>query len=151
MNVLEVGCGSGAFTTFIARVVGEKGTFHALDIQPKMVMQLQNKLSRPVNKNITNIELISSSAYKLPFDNNSLDLVYMITVLQEIPDRNKVLQQARRVLKPGGILAVTEFFPDPYYPWKSTTVREGKEAGFVLDEISGSFWNYTIRFKKPSE
>jgi len=39
----------------------------------------------------------------------------MITVLQEIPDKGKALREAGRVLKPGGILAVTEFFPDPDY------------------------------------
>ena len=149
MHVLEVGCGSGAFTSFVARVVGEKGKVYALDIQPAMLKQLEKKLSKPENKDIKNIELINSSAYELPFDDNSLDLVYMITVLQEIPDRNKALQEARRVLKPGGILAVTEFLPDPDYPLKSTTIKIGREAGFTLDEASGSFWNYTVRFNKP--
>lgn len=149
MRVLEVGCGSGAFTTFVARVVDEEGKVYALDIQPEMLEQLRNKLSKPDNKDIKNIELISAGAYDLSFDDNSLDLVYMVTVLQEIPDRNKALQQVRRVLKPGGILAVTEFFPDPDYPLKSTTIKIGRDAGFVLGEALGSFWNYTVRFRKP--
>lgn len=149
MQVLEVGCGSGAFTTFVARAVGERGKVYALDIEPKMLKQLEKKLSKLENQDIKNIKLIQSSAYELPFEENSLDLVYMITVLQEIPDRNRALQQARRVLKPGGTLAVTELFPDPDYPWKSTTIKLGKQAGFVLDEVSGSFFNYTVRFQKP--
>ena len=37
MHVLEVGCGSGAFTTNVARTVGKKGTVYALDIQQKML------------------------------------------------------------------------------------------------------------------
>ncbi len=149
MQVLEVGCGSGAFTTFVARVVGAQGKVYALDIAPKMLKQLENKLARPENQDIKNIKLVQSSAYNLPFEDNSLDLVYMITVLQEIPDRNRALQQAKRVLKPNGILAITELFPDPDYPWKSTTVKLGKQAGFTLDEVAGNFWNYTARFKKP--
>jgi len=36
------------------------------------------------------------------------------------------------VLKPGGILAVTEFFPDPDYPLKSTTIKQCEKAGFIL-------------------
>jgi ubiquinone/menaquinone biosynthesis C-methylase UbiE len=144
MQVLEVGCGSGAFTTFIARAVGERGKVYALDIEPKMLKQLENKLARTENKDIKNVKLVQSSAYELPFEDNSFDLVYMITVLQEIPDRNRALQQVKRVLKPGGILAVTEFFPDPDYPWKSTTVKLGKQAGFTLDEVTGSFFNYTV-------
>jgi ubiquinone/menaquinone biosynthesis C-methylase UbiE len=148
MNVLEVGCGSGAFTTFVARAVGEKGKVYALDIQPNMLKQLENKLAKPENKDIQNIKLIEGNAYELPFDNNSLDGAYMITVLQEIPDRDRALQQIKRVLKPGGIFAVTELFPDPNYPWKSTTVKLGNKAGFVIDAVSGNFWNYTVRFKK---
>ena len=149
MLVLDLGCGSGAFTTFMARAVGEKGKVYALDIQADMLKQLENKLSKPENKDIKNVKLIESSAYDLPFEDSSLDVVCMTTVLQEIPDRNRALQQVRRVLKPGGFLAVTEWFPDPDYPWKSTTIKLGKEAGFVLDEASGSFFNYTVRFKKP--
>jgi len=149
MHILEVGCGSGAFTTFVAKVVGEKGKVYALDFQPEMLKQLERKLSKPENRDIKNIELIDSSAYELPFDNNLLDLVYMITVLQEIPDRIKALNEARRVLKPGGILAVTEFLPDNDYPLKSTTIKIGREAGFILDRALGSFWNYTVRFRRP--
>jgi ubiquinone/menaquinone biosynthesis C-methylase UbiE len=149
MNVLEIGCGSGAFTTFVARAVGKRGKVYALDIEPKMLKQLENKLAKPENQDIKNVELINRSAYELPFDDNSLDAVYMVTVLQEIPDRDRALQQAKRVLKPGGILSITELFPDPDYPWKSTTIKLGTKAGFVLDKVSGNFWNYTVRFKKP--
>jgi ubiquinone/menaquinone biosynthesis C-methylase UbiE len=148
MNVLEIGCGSGAFTTYSARAVGKTGRVYALDIQPGMLKQLQRKLSRPENRDIVNVEPFAGNAYTIPFHDNSLDLVYMVTVLQEIPDRRRVLIEAGRVLKPGGILAVTEFFPDPDYPWKSTTTRIGEDAGFLLDQISGNFWNYTTRFTK---
>lgn len=149
MQVLDLGCGSGAFTTFVARVVGSTGMVYALDIQQDMLKQLENKLSKPENEDIKNIKAILSNAYELPFDNGSLDLVYMVTVLQEIPDRNRALQEVHRVLKSNGILAVTELFPDPDYPWKSTTVKLGMGAGFVVDEISGNFFNYTVRFTKP--
>ena len=148
MQVLEGGCGSGAFTTFVARAVGQKGMVYALDIQSRMLKQLENKLARNENRDIKNIKTINSSAYELPFDDDSLDLVYMITVLQEIPDRNRALQEARRVLKPGGILAVTELIQDPDYAWKSTTIKLGEKAGLVLDKASGNFMNYTVRFRK---
>jgi ubiquinone/menaquinone biosynthesis C-methylase UbiE len=148
MHVLDLGCGSGAFTPFIARIVGKKGKVYALDIQADMLKQLERKLSKPENRNIKNIKLIEGNAYELPFEDKSLDLVNMVTVLQEIPDRNKALHEVNRVLKPGGILAVTELFSDPDYPWKSTTIRLGNEAGFVVDRVSGNFFNYTVRFKK---
>ncbi|MGD0352004.1 MAG: class I SAM-dependent methyltransferase [Dehalococcoidia bacterium] len=148
MQVLDLGCGSGAFTPFIARTVEKKGKVYALDIQADMLKQLERKLSKPENKDIKNIKLIKGNAYELPLGDNSLDLVNMVTVLQEIPDRNKALQEVKRVLKPGGLLAVTELFPDPDYPWKSTTIKLGERSGFVVDKVSGNFFNYTVRFKK---
>ncbi|MDP3093265.1 MAG: class I SAM-dependent methyltransferase [bacterium] len=149
MKVLDLGCGNGAFTTFVARIVGEDGIVYALDIQPDMLRQLEDKLNKLENKDIKNIKLIESDAYELPFENDSLDLVYMVTVLQEIPDRQKALKEVKRVLKSDGILAVSELLPDPDYVLKSTAIKICKRAGFILDKVSGNIWNYTVRFKKP--
>jgi len=149
MKVLDLGCGSGAFTTFTARAVGESGKVYALDIEPKMLKQLENKLAKPENQDIKNIEIINKSAYELPFDDNSLDVVYMVTVLEEVPDKQRALKEVMRALKPGGFLAVTELLPDPDYPLKSTTIKVGKKAGFIFDKAFGNLWNYTVRFKKP--
>jgi len=149
MTVMELGCGSGAFILFVARVVGEQGKVYAVDIQPAMLNQLERKLARPENQDIKNIELKQADAYDLPFEDGAFDLVYMVTVLQEIPDRARALREIRRVLKPGGILAVTEFLPDPDYPWRSTTIKVCQREGFVLDDNLGNLWNYTVRFKKP--
>jgi len=150
MTALDLGCGSGAYTAFVARVVGEQGKVYAIDIQPAMLQQLERKLARPENQDIKNIELKQASAYHLPFEDGSLDLVYMVTVLQEIPDRGRALREIKRVLKPGGILTVTEFLPDPDYPLRSTTIKICQRGGFILDDNQGNLWNYTVRFRKPS-
>lgn len=149
MKVLDLGCGSGAFTTYAARAVGEQGKVYAVDIQSAMLRQLERKLARPENEDITNVEIKQASAYELPFEDAYLDLVYMVTVLPEIPDRGRALREIRRVLKQGGILAVTELLPDPDYPWRSTTIKMCSREGFVLEENSGNLWNYTLRFRKP--
>ena len=150
MTVMELGCGSGAYTAFVARAIGEHGKLYAVDMQPEMLQQLERKLARAENQDIRNIELKQASAYDLPFEKDSFDLVYLVTVLQEIPDRGRALREIRRVLKPGGILAITELLPDPDYPLRSTTIKICQREGFVLDDCLGNLWNYTIRFKKPS-
>ncbi len=150
MIVMDLGCGSGAFTPFVARVVGEEGKVYAVDIQPAMLKQLERKLAKAENRDIRNIKLKQASAYDLPFADESLDLVYMVTVLQEIPDRGRALREIGRVLKAGGILSVTEFLPDPDYPWRSTVIKVCQREGFILDGNLGNLWNYTLRFKKPS-
>ena len=149
MTILDLGCGNGAFTNFVARAVGEQGKVYAVDIQAAMLRQLERKLARAENQDIRNIELKQASAYDLPFEDGAVDLVYMVTVLQEVPDRGKALREIKRVLKPGGILAVTEFLPDPDYPWRSTVIKTCQREGFVLDGNRGNLWNYTIRFKRP--
>lgn len=145
MDVLEIGCGSGAFTTHAAEEV-LPGRVFALDIQPKMLAQFKRRLGRQEQRHLTNIRLIQGSAHDLPFQDGSLDLVFVVTVLMEIPQRSRALQEMRRVLKPQGVLAVTEFLPDPDYPLKNTCIRIVTAEGFNLQEISGGLWNYTIRF-----
>ena len=149
MRVLEIGCGSGAFTIDAARAAGQTGKVYALDIQEDMLSKLRAKLSRPENSEIRNVELIKKSAYELPFEDDSLDIVFIVTVFQEIPDKQRVLYEIKRVLRPGGILAVSEFLPDPDYPWKSTTRKMISNEGFVIDASSGNLWSYTVRFRKP--
>jgi len=147
-RVLEIGCGSGGFTTHVARAVGPDGQVEALDIQPAMLAQLEKKLALVENQDIQNITLHQASAYQLPFEDRAIDLVYLITVLPEIPDQPRALEEIKRVLKPGGILAVSELLLDPDYPLRETTARRGKEAGFILEGYFGNFWTYTVRFSK---
>lgn len=149
MKVLEIGSGSGAFTFQAAKAAGKTGTVNALDIQPDMLKQLERKMKKRENKGLKNIKPVLGNAYELPFGNGSLDLVFMVTVLQEIPDKKKALAEIMRVLKPGGILAVTEFLPDPDYPRSITTVKQVTREGFKFDKLEGGVWNYTARFVKP--
>jgi ubiquinone/menaquinone biosynthesis C-methylase UbiE len=148
MQVLEIGCGSGAYTTAVARAVGPRGHVYALDFQPGMLRQLARKLARPENQDIQNVTLLNKSAYELPFADGTLDLVYTITVLQEIPDPLRTLREAYRALKPGGALAVTEWLPDPDFPLPETTMHLGRAAGFVVEAALGNLWHYTVRFRK---
>jgi ubiquinone/menaquinone biosynthesis C-methylase UbiE len=141
MKVIEVGCGSGAYTLFVSEAVGKKGKVFALDIQEKMLGMLKRKIKK--NK-VKNIEMLHASAYKIPLKSNSIDLAYMITVLQEIPDKEKALKEIKRILKPKGLISVTEFFPDPDYPLISTTKNDLTKTGFKIKKIFGNFWTYTV-------
>lgn len=148
MRVLEIGCGSGGYTTYLARAAGPAGEVCALDIQPAMLDLLAAKLARPENQDIRNVKCFAENAYALPFENDTFDRVVMITVLQEIPNRARALVEARRVLKPGGKLAITEFLPDPDYALARTTAKLGTAVGLHLDAVLGNLWTYTARFVK---
>lgn len=149
MTVIDLGCGNGAYTNFVARAVGEQGKVYAVDIQTAMLRGLEKKLARAENQDIKNVELKKANTYDLPLEDGSIDLVYMVTVLQEIPDRDRALREVSRVLKPDGILAVSEIVIDSDYPLRSTTVKLCRREGFNLDGVFGGFWHYTARFRKP--
>jgi ubiquinone/menaquinone biosynthesis C-methylase UbiE len=143
--VLELGPGPGAFTVDAARRAGPDGRVIAVDIQPEMIAQLEERVRKA---NLTNVETHVASAYELPLENGSIDRAFLVTVLPEVPDQNRALAELRRVLKPGGQLSITEEFIDPDYPLPSETIRRVEAAGFELAQRFGSLWVYTVNFRR---
>lgn len=144
-RVLELGPGPGAFTLQAARRTEPGGQLVAVDIQPKMIEAVAEKVREA---GLTNVETHVASAYELPLEDRSVDRAFLVTVLPEIPDRQQALAELRRVLKPGGVLSVTEEFLDPDYPLARTTIAWADEAGFELAERHGNWFVYTLNFQK---
>ncbi len=71
-------------------------------------------------------------------------------MLPEIPNRHRALLEVNRVLKPGGVLSITEEFLDPDYPLARTTIRWAREAGFEWMERHGNWFVYALNFQKPA-
>lgn len=145
-QVLEIGCGGGFFLPFAAHTVGAEGRVYGLDIAMDMLARCRRHMSQFPADLQRRVELVQRSAYELPFEDGSLDVVYLVAALMEIPDPQRCLTEARRVLKPGGILAVSEFLVDPDYPGRKTTIYCGEQAGFNVSAVEGNLWNYTVRF-----
>ncbi len=144
-TVLEIGPGPGAFTIDAAKRVGNHGKIIAVDIQPEMISKLVKKLER---SGITNVSTHVANAYDLPIDDASVDRIFLVTVLPEIPDPIRALREMYRVLKPNGILSISEEFLDPDYPLRSTTTGWAISAGFTPAGSFGNFWLYTLNFQK---
>ena len=144
-HVLELGPGPGAFTVEAARRSAPDGRVVAVDIQPKMIAAVEDKVRQA---GVTNVETRVASAYDLPVADGSLDRAFLVTVLAEIPDQRRALAELHRVLRPGGILSISEEFLDPDYPLARTVIRRAGEAGFELAERHGNWWAYTLNFRK---
>jgi ubiquinone/menaquinone biosynthesis C-methylase UbiE len=123
------------------------GKVYGLDIAGDMLARCRRHLMKFESDLQRRVELVQKSAYELPFDDESLDVVYLVAALMEIPDPQRCLLEVKRVLKPGGILAVTEFMVDPDYPGRKTTIRDVVESGYKMEAEEGNAWNYTVRFK----
>lgn len=145
MHVLEIGPGPGTFTIEASKHVGDKGKVFAVDIQPTVVSNLNNRLAKDRARNVTT-EV--ASAYELPFSEGSFDRIFMIAVLAEIPDRRRALLEIGRILKRDGSLAVGELLWDPDYPRRKTVVRWCTEAGFELAGAHGGLLHYVLTFTK---
>jgi ubiquinone/menaquinone biosynthesis C-methylase UbiE len=143
MRVLELGPGPGFFTPEAARWVGPAGKLDCVDIEPALVEKLRAKVRR---LGLDNVEARVGDARALSFDDGTFDVVFLITVLAEIPDRVEALREIRRVLKSDGRLSVTEFLPDPDYPLRRTVIRWAEAAGFELAASHGNLFCYTLNF-----
>lgn len=146
-RVLELGPGPGAFTVEAARRVGPEGHIIALDIQPEMIAQVERRVREA---GLTNVETHIASAYELPLDDATIDRAFLIAVLPEISDQARALAELHRVLKPGGLLSITEEFMDPDYPFAFETIRRVEAAGFKLDRRFGNFFLYTLNFREEA-
>ena len=103
-HVLDFGCGPGAYVTHTSELVGKSGIIYALDIHPLAIKRVQGIALK--NK-LKNIETIQSDC-KTGLPNSSIDVVLLYDVFHGLSDRKKVLEELHRVLKPTGILSLTD-------------------------------------------
>ena len=145
MRVLEVGPGNGTYTLGAAHRIGPEGELVTIDIEPRMIARVNQRIAA---EGVSNIEARVADVYALPFDDQSFDLIYMIAVINEIPDMPRALAEFHRVLKPAGTLVFSELFMDPDYPRAGTLTRKVQAAKFHLKEQIGNFLYYTLIFEK---
>jgi SAM-dependent methyltransferase len=148
-RLLDVGSGPGRLAIRAAQRVGPEGEVVALDIQPKMLTQLEKKARLNAISNIRTYVRDVTSETGLAAD--SFDRAWMVTVLGEIPDQRAALRNIFRALKPGGTLSITEIIPDPHFQTRQKVLRLGEEAGFQPSKSWGWAWAFTQNFTKPPE
>ncbi len=143
-RVLEVGAGTGFYSVEVARRVSE-GHLELVDLQPEMLKKARQKLEA---KGLSNVGYTLSDAGKLRLEADSFDVIFLVAVLGEISDQKAFLSETRRVLKPGGILSISEHLPDPDFSSfaKVKSLVEGE--GFKLSGRYGRRWSYTANFSQ---
>jgi ubiquinone/menaquinone biosynthesis C-methylase UbiE len=103
-TVLDLACGTGIYGRPLARVL-PRGRVVGLDLSPPMLATARSRARR---EGLANLSLVRGDAQSLPLAAGRFDVVLCSAALHLIPDVTRVLQEAARVLKPGGqvILAV---------------------------------------------
>ncbi len=142
--VLEIGPGPGYFSVEIARAIPE-GTLWLLDIQPEMLAMAQERLER---SGIRNVRYVEGDALRLPLEAGSFDAAFLVAVLGELPDAAAGLSELHRVLRPGGLLSVTEQVGDPDARPLHEVRRLLESAGYTVERTFGRGRTFTVNARR---
>jgi ubiquinone/menaquinone biosynthesis C-methylase UbiE len=110
MNLLDMACGRGEYSLAASKIVGNNGMVYAIDLWEEGIADLLKQVS---DRKIKNIDArVADLREKIPLKDSCVDLCLMATVLHDLVETagaSQALNEAARVLRPEGILAVIEF------------------------------------------
>lgn len=104
MRLLDVGCGPGSITVGLAHAVAP-GDVVAIDLSAEVV---DGARALAAERGVTNVRFEQGNVLDLPYPDASYDVVYAHQVLQHLSRPVDALRQMKRLLKPGGIVAVRD-------------------------------------------
>jgi ubiquinone/menaquinone biosynthesis C-methylase UbiE len=138
LTVLEIGAGGGYYARPLSALVHR---LIAVDLQAEMLHRLRSMSNSPL------LLPVRADATDLPVAGSSVDVVLAVTVLGEVPSARRTIAEVRRVLRPGGVLSVSEHWPDPDFLSFSHVKELCRESGLQLTTQYGVRFNYTANFR----
>ena len=134
MRMLDVGCGPGTITTGLARAVAPGETI-GIDLSEEILVQARDHAA---SEGVNNATFTYGDVYRLDYEDGAFDIVYANQLLQHLTDPVRALGEMRRVLKPGGLLAVRDadyatMVPSPKFPEFSDWLRLYHQTAYHND------------------
>jgi ubiquinone/menaquinone biosynthesis C-methylase UbiE len=97
-HILDLGCGTGILFDMLRRKVGDRGTVTGVDFSIQMVQRAHR------NFPFENVNVVDADVSALPFADRTFDISIGFRAFPHFQDKQKVLSEIHRVLKPGGKL-----------------------------------------------
>lgn len=110
MRIADVGAGTGYFAIPMAHAVGPGGKVFAVDLQTEMLDLLRQKLRAADAPR--NLELVQGEASRTTLASRSVEVLLIANVWHELENHAAALQEAARILAPGGTLALLDWRAD---------------------------------------
>jgi ubiquinone/menaquinone biosynthesis C-methylase UbiE len=107
--IADFGCGPGYFSMPFAKAVGEDGKLYAFDVLPQALETLASKAKNSGVNNIVTSRVNVEKEGGSKLENECVDWVIMKDVLFQNKNREVIITEARRVLKPNGKIIVIEW------------------------------------------
>lgn len=104
--VADVGCGIGYFTIPAAELIKATNKVYALDISEEMLGEVERRASLA---GVLNVVALQTKEYDLKLHDEAVSFVLIANVLHEIEEKSRFLEEARRILKPSGKIAILEW------------------------------------------
>jgi ubiquinone/menaquinone biosynthesis C-methylase UbiE len=127
----DLGCGSGFFTLPLSRRVKK---VYGIDVQAEMLEFVAKKIK---GEKIGNVELLLSEENEIPLENQSVDLLLSANTLHEFRDKEKMVREIQRVLKPNGKAAIVDFKKEATDFGPPVAIRLSREQARQLFEKNG--------------
>ena len=108
-NILDVGCGIGGSSLYLAEKFGARVT--GITLSPVQANRAQERARTAGLEDRTDFQV--ANALSMPFEDNSFDFVWSLESGEHMPDKAKFLQECYRVLKPGGKLMLATWCHRP--------------------------------------
>ena len=132
--VLDLGSGAGLDVLLSARRVGPDGKAYGLDMTDEMLAEARLNQSRA---GIENVEFLKGHLEDIPLPDNSVDVIISNCVINLSGDKDQVLREAFRVIRPGGRFAVSDIVltrPLPLKRQQDLMAWAGCVAGAMQDQ-----------------